>query len=99
MVKVRGVALFPAQIDALLGELPGLSSEYQVLIERINGREELVLRVECKPSPSASRSVLSENIKHAFWAAFDLTPNIELLEIGGLPRTNRKTRRFIDRRE
>lgn len=99
MIKVRGVALFPAQIDALLGELPGLSSEYQVLIERINGREELVLRVECKPSPSASRSVLSENIKHAFWAAFDLTPNIELLEIGGLPRTNRKTRRFIDRRE
>lgn len=99
MIKVRGVALFPSQVDSLLGELAGLSSEYQLVIYRQGGRDELTLRVECKPGAPASRATLSESIQHAFWTAFDLTPQVELLEIGGLPRTNRKTRRIVDRRQ
>lgn len=98
MIKVRGVALFPSQVDSLLGELAGLSSEYQLVIERQFGREEITLRVECKPSATTTRVTLLETVRHAFWSAFDLTPNVELLEIGALPRTNRKTRRVIDRR-
>jgi len=99
MIKVRGVALFPSQVDSLLGELAGLSSEYQLVIERQLGREEITLRVECKPSATTTRTTLTETVQHAFWAAFDLTPNIELLDIGTLPRTNRKTRRVIDKRQ
>jgi phenylacetate-CoA ligase len=99
MIKVRGVALFPSQVDTVLGELAGLSSEYQLVIERQLGREEITLRVECKPSATTTRVTLVETVRHAFWAAFDLTPNVELLEIGALPRTNRKTRRVVDRRQ
>lgn len=98
MIKVRGVALFPSQVDSLLGELAGLSSEYQLVIERQLGREEITLRVECKPSATTTRVTLLETVRHAFWSAFDLTPNVEFLEIGALPRTNRKTRRVVDRR-
>jgi phenylacetate-CoA ligase len=98
MIKVRGVALFPSQVDSLLGELAGLSSEYQLVIERQLGREEITLRVECKPSATTTRATLLETVRHTFWSAFDLTPEVELLEIGALPRTNRKTRRVVDRR-
>jgi phenylacetate-CoA ligase len=99
MIKVRGVALFPSQVDSLLGELAGLSSEYQLVIERQGGREEITLRVECKPSAPTSRATLAETVRHTFWSAFDVTPEVELLEIGALPRTNRKTRRVVDRRQ
>ncbi|HZU05988.1 MAG TPA: phenylacetate--CoA ligase family protein, partial [Chloroflexota bacterium] len=98
MVKVRGVALYPSQIDALLSGLEGASSEYQMVIRRRAGRDELLLRVECEPA-GADRATLVDAILHAFRDGIGLTPRVELVDLGGLPRTERKTRRVLDERE
>ena len=37
MVKVKGVNIFPSQIEDMLREVPGVSSEYQVMIDHLNG--------------------------------------------------------------
>ncbi|TMF87066.1 MAG: phenylacetate--CoA ligase, partial [Chloroflexi bacterium] len=46
MVKVRGVQVFPAQIDTVLAKVPECGSEYQVNIKRAEGREIFLVRVE-----------------------------------------------------
>jgi phenylacetate-CoA ligase len=99
MVKVRGVALYPSQVDALLSRIAGVSSEYQLVIRRDAGRDELTLRVECDAPAGAAGSALVEAIVHAFRSGIGLTPRVELVAVGGLPRTDRKTRRVLDERE
>jgi len=99
MVKVRGVALYPSQVDVLLSRLEGVSSEYQLVIRRHDGRDELILRVECEATGQATRAALVDAILHAFHSGIGLTPRVELLDVGGLPRTDRKTRRVLDERE
>ena len=99
MVKVRGVALYPSQVDVLLSHLDGVSSEYQLVVERHAGRDAVTLRVECAAGVAESaRAGLAETILQTFRSSIGLTPRIELLDVGTLPRTDRKTRRVVDRR-
>jgi len=44
--KVKGVLVFPGQIDAALKETPGACSEYQVILTREQGRDRIQIRVE-----------------------------------------------------
>jgi phenylacetate-CoA ligase len=100
MVKVRGVALYPSQVDTVLSGLPDVASEYQLVVERHAGRDEPTLRVECALDPQSLRApALADEIARAFRASIGVTPRVELLAIGTLPRTDRKTRRVYDRRE
>jgi phenylacetate-CoA ligase len=99
MVKVRGVALYPSQVDVLLGRLEGCSSEYQIRIQRRGGRDQLTLRVECERASGAARSRLAQTIAQGFHASIGLTPRVELLDVGELPRTERKSQRVFDERE
>ena len=46
MIKVKGVNIFPGQIDDILKEAEGVSSEYQVMIDHLNGRDIMTLFVE-----------------------------------------------------
>src|SRR5207249_6479137 len=51
MVKVRGVALYPSQVDSVLSSVPGLGSEYQVVCLRQSGRDRLIIKVEAAQLP------------------------------------------------
>ena len=99
MVKVRGVALYPSQVDVLLGRLEECSSEYQIRIQRQAGRDELTLRVECESTGGGARAQLAETITAAFRASIGLTPRVELVDVGDLPRTERKSQRVLDERD
>lgn len=46
MIKVKGVNIYPGQIEEVLNCVNGLSSEYQVIIERIDGKDRMTLKVE-----------------------------------------------------
>jgi phenylacetate-CoA ligase len=100
MVKVRGVALWPSQVDTLLATLEHVSSEYQLVIERHGGRDELTLRVESDLDlDTVDGGPLAEHIAQQFRAHLGVTPRVELLPVGTLPRSERKTRRVFDLRE
>ena len=45
MVKVKGCNIFPSQIDDLLSKIDGASSEYQVMVDHIFGKDVLTLFV------------------------------------------------------
>jgi phenylacetate-CoA ligase len=93
MFKVRGVPVYPAQIDTALSGVPGLGSEYQVVLTRHDGRERFLVRVEAEAAPG-----LAERATEALRDGLGVRPDVELVPPGDLPRTERKTRRVFDER-
>ncbi|MDQ6898621.1 MAG: phenylacetate--CoA ligase [Candidatus Dormibacteraeota bacterium] len=92
MFKVRGVAVFPAQIDTVLSAQPGLGSEYQVVLTRSGGRDRFLIRVE------AAQAAAGPALSVALRQALGVRPEIEVVRLGSLPRTDRKTKRVFDER-
>lgn len=94
MVKVKGVNIYPGQIDELLRNIEGASSEYQVVIKHINGKDEMTLRVE-KELSSDDKDV-REKIIDQFKKKVGIHIEAEVLAIGELPRSEKKSKRIID---
>ena len=92
MFKVRGVMIYPAQIDIVLSGLPRLGSEYQVVLTREEGRDRLLVRVES--DDGGVREPVTEALRHRL----GVRPDVEVVPMGALPRTERKTKRVFDER-
>ena len=93
MFKVRGVPIYPAQVDTVLSGIGGLGSEYQVVLRREGGRDQFVVRVEAEV-----REVAPEQVSEALRASLSVRPDVEIVPLGTLPRTERKTKRVFDER-
>ncbi|HOV27981.1 MAG TPA: phenylacetate--CoA ligase [Pseudobacteroides sp.] len=94
MVKVKGVNIYPGQIDELLRDIDGASSEYQVVIKHINGKDEMTLRVE--KDSSFDGKVVRDKIVDQFKKKIGIHIEAEVVEIGELPRSEKKSKRIID---
>jgi len=93
MFKVRGVPVYPAQIDTVLSRIGGLGSEYQVVLSREGGRDRFLVRVEAE-----DKQGVVERVSEALRAGLSVRPDVEVLPLGTLPRTERKTKRVLDER-
>ncbi len=96
MVKVKGVNIFPSQIDELLNQFTEASSEYQVMIDHLNGKDLLTLFVEVKPK--ADKALLEKLISDMFKLKIGITIKVKPVEIGDLPRSEKKSTRIFDNR-
>ncbi|ABP67697.1 Phenylacetate--CoA ligase [Caldicellulosiruptor saccharolyticus DSM 8903] len=96
MVKVKGVNIFPAQIDTFLKDIKGVGSEYQVVIERIGFRDKLTLKVEVEDEFCTSS--MKDLISNEFKNKIGVSAEIILCRIGELPRSEKKTKRIFDLR-
>ncbi len=97
MVKVKGVNMFPAQFEEILAFTDGASSEYQIMIDHLNGRDILTFFFE-----TAATGEEKEKVEHQLAALFkaklNMTPVAKGVAIGELPRSEKKTRRIYDNR-
>ena len=96
MVKVKGVNIFPSQIDELLKEIDGASSEYQVMIDHMMGKDIVTLFVE-KESGSDSEQ-LTKTIEHHFKTKIGIAVIVKVVGLGDLPRSEKKSTRIFDNR-
>ncbi len=96
MVKVKGVNIFPSQIEELLTVIPQASSEYQVMIDHLYGKDILTLFVEAVPG--AEKDALEQELQAQFKAKIGMTPIVKPVEIGDLPRSEKKSTRIFDNR-
>ncbi len=94
MVKVKGVAVYPAQVESVLAHVEGVGSEYQLHVHREPGRSDVLLvRVEAD-----ERAGLREEIAHQLREGLSVRPEVDLVPPGSLPRSERKTQRVFDHR-
>ena len=99
MVKVKGVNIFPGQIDDLLKEVEGVSSEYQVFIDHLNGRDQITVFFETEEANQPNvKKYLEKTVTELFKARIGVTIIPKAVEIGDLPRSEKKSTRIYDYR-
>ena len=97
MFKVRGVNMFPRQVEELLGTVEGALSEYQIVISRgEGGRDRMVLTAEAEDGVDFAQT--SGVIRELFKSRIGMTPEVEVVPHGTLARSMKKTKRVIDQR-
>ena len=96
MMIVRGVNVFPTQIEELLLALPDLTGHYQIELSREARLDTMLVRVEARPDTFgvADGDALSVLIKERI----GVTAAVDVVAPGGIERSLGKARRVIDRR-
>jgi phenylacetate-CoA ligase len=100
MMIVRGVNVFPTQIEELILGVSGLSPHYQLILSRDGRLDELEVQVEARLSSDleeAGAHVASE-LEHAMKAHIGITAKVSVLNPGEIERSLGKAKRVIDRR-
>lgn len=96
MTKVKGVNIYPGQIEDVLKNIEGASSEYQVIIDHYEGKDRMLLRIE-QDGTSASYK-LSERVQLEFKSKIGIKIDVQTVDMGALPRSEKKTKRIFDNR-
>ena len=96
MMKIKGVNVFPSQIEEILKTFPELSSEYQIRISHLDGKD--TMRIYVETNGHVDFAVLSKDIADKVKSKIGFTPIVKVVEVGVLPRSEKKTKRVIDER-
>ena len=97
MVKVKGVNIFPGQIEDVLSAIDGVSSEYQVMIDHLQGKDTLTLFFETKLE-GAKRKELENTVLSEFKSKVGITIIPKAVSMMELPRSEKKSHRIFDNR-
>lgn len=97
MIKIKGVNIFPGQVDSVLQITEGAGSEYQIILRRSGGKDSIQIRVEGGPGCSLDKvaDMCRKNIK----ARIGVSAEVEVVPQGSLPRSEKKSKRIYDCRE
>ncbi|AKB41321.1 phenylacetate--CoA ligase family protein [Methanosarcina mazei] len=99
-IKFKAVNIYPGQIEDIIQKVPGVSSEYQILLTRKDGRDSMTFRVEIEGAEDPAKKAKTEKaLGKAFKDFIGVTVDIMGLKLGELPRSMKKTKRVIDERE
>jgi phenylacetate-CoA ligase len=95
----RAVSIYPSQIEEIISESPGVSSEYQIVLERRYGKDLMNVRVERDPagSPLKDEAVEAE-IERRIKNQVMVSAEVEVVDYATLPRSAGRAQRVFDRR-
>jgi phenylacetate-CoA ligase len=97
MLIVRGVNLYPSEVEHTLLHVEGVAPHYQLVLERPDALDELTVR--CEPDdPDLDREALRARVARALREHTGIHVAVELLAPGGVPRSEGKAVRVVDNR-
>ena len=96
MLIIRGVNLYPSEVERVLLSVHEVAPHYQLVVERPETMDELT--VLCEASGAVDAAGLQRRIQHALREATGLSMRIEVLPPGGVARSEGKAVRVIDKR-
>jgi phenylacetate-CoA ligase len=102
MLIIRGVNVFPSQIEALLMEIEGVEPHYQIVVDRRGALDDIEVRVEVEEEMFSDEvkvlARLSEKIAARMRSILGISAKITLVEPRSIERSQGKAKRVIDRR-
>ena len=100
MIILKGVNIYPGQIDEVLSGIPGMGSEYQLHLSRTDdGRETMTIKVEADNHAGISDADgIRECVRQAVRAKIMVSCEAQVVPYGELPRVPGKARRIFDNR-
>lgn len=101
MLIVRGINVFPSQIEHALMQIPGTAGYYQIILDR-DIIDALSVQVELTPSAYSDDKQVLEKIKkemeQKLFSILNVKASVELVAPGTLPRSEGKAKHVIDKR-
>lgn len=98
MFKVKGVNMFPVQVEEVIASVDGVSSEYQVMIDHLNGKDIMTVYFECETDDQLRRHQIEDAVQETFKNRIGVTVVPKAQGIGDLPRSEKKSTRILDNR-
>lgn len=103
MLIIRGVNVFPSQIEAALIELDVVTPHYMMIVDRVNNLDTLEVQVEVDPKYYTDEiralEALTKKIGHVIQQAIGLSAKIKIVEPQTLVRSEGKAVHVIDKRK
>jgi phenylacetate-CoA ligase len=100
MLIIRGVNVYPSQVEAVLVGRPGLAPHYQLVVERHGALDRLRVEVEALPAIAAEAfDMLARDARHHIKSLIGVTAEVAVLQCGALPRSQGKAVRVRDLRK
>ena len=103
MLIIRGVNVFPSQVEAALLEMGGTTSHYLMIVDRVNNLDTLEIQVEVEEHFFSDEirelENLTRKIEHVIQQAIGLAVKVKLVEPKSLERSMGKSVHVIDKRK
>jgi phenylacetate-CoA ligase len=103
MLIIRGVNVFPSQIESVILELPEFEPHYLIIVDRVNNTDTLQINVELRPefySDEMNKMIALKNkITARIQSVTGLSPDIKIVEPRNIERSQGKAKRVIDNRK
>ena len=99
MLIIRGVNVFPSQIEELVLQFSALAPHYQIELSKVGNMDALALRLEGQPG--VQETVVQQQVgelRNQIKSLIGVSCDMELLPEGGVPRSEGKAKRVVDRR-
>lgn len=97
MLIIRGVNIYPSQIEHVLTQIPGVEPHYQLVVSRDGALDSLEVQVEVQASPTEYES-WEKHIEERLRGVLGLRTKVSILKVGSLPRSEGKAKRVVDQR-
>jgi len=103
MIVVRGINVFPSQVESVLMRIPEVGDNYQIIVDRKGPLDVMTVKVEVTESTFSDKisdlMTLSKMVGKELKNVLNITAEVELVEPGTIPRSMGKAQRVIDNRK
>ncbi|KQM10732.1 phenylacetate--CoA ligase [Methanomassiliicoccales archaeon RumEn M1] len=102
MLIIRGINVFPSQVEHALLTIPELGEHFQIEVDRKGALDTMLVRVELKPTAFSDKIddmiSLKQRVAHTLHGILNISADVELVGPGTLTRFEGKAKRVLDRR-
>lgn len=103
MLIIRGVNVFPSQIESVILSMPEFEPHYMIIVDRINNLDTVQLQVELKEAfytdEISGIMDLRNKIRHSLQSVLGLGVDVRIVEPRTIARCEGKSQRVIDKRK
>jgi len=103
MLIIRGVNVFPSQIEEVLLHMEGIHPHYLITVERVNNLDQMQIQVEVEQEFFSDRiselQAMSKKLQHNLESALGISVEVKLVEPKTIARSEGKAVRVIDKRK
>lgn len=101
MLIVRGVNVYPSQVESVLVAVQGIAPHYQIILERTGSMDTMTVEAEVSPDQVGSdqnRADLADQVRHQIKSVIGVTCSVIIIKPGEIPRSQGKAVRVLDQR-
>jgi len=102
MLIIRGINVFPSQVEYALMTVPEVGQHFQIIVERKGALDNMLVRVELNKESFSDKindiMQVRQKVEHKLRNSLNVNVDVELVEPGSLPRFEGKSKKVIDKR-